>query len=119
LFGDGVIVFEGVGACVNGPLDAREKRLCRDFLAGEMSGLLSRAGAAISMLMEVKQRWEPGPGIRVVDAEFRGERWIVKAEDSGDARWVAAFRRPAATVSTGDGYRICPSWVRLSNPRSA
>ena len=51
-----------------------------------MSGLLSRVGAAISVLMEVKLRWEPGPGIRVVDAEFRGERWIVKAEASGDAR---------------------------------
>jgi hypothetical protein len=61
-------------------------RVCRDFRAGEMSGLLSRVGAAISVLMEVKLRWEPGPGIRVVDAEFRGERWIVKAEASGDAR---------------------------------
>ena len=36
--------------------------------------------------MEVKSRWEPGPGIRVVDAEFCGERWIVKAEASGEAR---------------------------------
>jgi transposase len=36
--------------------------------------------------MEVKPRWEPGPGIRVVDAEFCGERWIVKAEASGEAR---------------------------------
>jgi transposase len=36
--------------------------------------------------MEVKPRWEPGPGIRVVDAEFCGERWIVKAAASGDAR---------------------------------
>jgi transposase len=51
-----------------------------------MSGLLSRVGAAISVLMEVKLRWEPGPGIRVVDAEFRSERWIVKAEASGDGR---------------------------------
>jgi hypothetical protein len=83
-----------------------------------MSGLLSRVGAAISVLMEVKLRWEPGPGIRVVDAEFRGERWIVKAEASGvpDAR-VAAFRLPAATVSTCDGCRICSSRARLSNSR--
>jgi transposase len=36
--------------------------------------------------MEVKPGWEPGPGIRVVGAEFCGERWIVKAEASGDAR---------------------------------
>ncbi|MEA2774208.1 MAG: hypothetical protein QOD93_7170, partial [Acetobacteraceae bacterium] len=44
-----------------------------------MAGLPNRVSAAISALMEVKLRWEPGPGIRVVDAEFRGERWIVKA----------------------------------------
>jgi hypothetical protein len=61
-------------------------RLCRDFRAGEMAGLANRATAAISALMEVKARWEPGPGIRVVDAEFCGERWIVKAAASGDAR---------------------------------
>ena len=60
--------------------------LCRDFRAGEMSGLLSRVGAAISVLMEVKPRWEPGPGIRVLDAGFRGERWVVKAEASGEAK---------------------------------
>jgi transposase len=52
-----------------------------------MSGLLSRVGAAILVLMEVKPRWEPAPGIPVVDAEFCGERWIVKAEALGDARF--------------------------------
>jgi transposase len=36
--------------------------------------------------MEIKLQWEPGPGIRVVDAQFRDERWIIKAEVSGEAR---------------------------------
>jgi transposase len=51
-----------------------------------MSGLPDRVRAAISVLMEVKLRWDPGPGIRVEDAELCGERWIVKAEASGDGR---------------------------------
>jgi transposase len=51
-----------------------------------MSELPDRVRAAISVLMDVKQRWEPGPGIRIIDAEFCGERWIVKAKASGDAR---------------------------------
>jgi transposase len=51
-----------------------------------MAGLSARVRAVILLLMEVKPRWEPGPGIRVVDTEFCGERWIVKAEASGDAR---------------------------------
>jgi hypothetical protein len=69
------------------------KGVCRDLRAGEMSGLRSRVGAATSMLMEGKPGWESGPGIRVVDAEFCGERWIVKAEASGDARCPScAFR---------------------------
>jgi hypothetical protein len=45
-----------------------------------MAGLPNRLNATISVLMEVKPRWEPGPGIRVVDAEFCDERWIVRAE---------------------------------------
>jgi transposase len=35
--------------------------------------------------MEIKPRWEPGPGIRIVSAAFRDEKWIVKAEASGNA----------------------------------
>jgi transposase len=50
-----------------------------------MAGLPTRASAAILVLMEVKPRWEPGPGIRVVNAAFRDEKWIVKAEASGNA----------------------------------
>jgi transposase len=34
--------------------------------------------------MKIKSRWEPDPGILVVHAEFRGERWIINAEASGD-----------------------------------
>jgi hypothetical protein len=51
-----------------------------------MSGLPDRVRAAIWVLMEVKPRWKPGLGTRVVDAEFGGERWIVKAEASGGSR---------------------------------
>jgi transposase len=58
-----------------------------------MAGLPDRVRAAISVLMEVKPRWEPGPGIRVVDAEFCGERWIVKADASGDARCPSCRRQ--------------------------
>ena len=61
-------------------------RVRREFRAGEMAGLPERLNATISILMEVNVRWEPGSGIRVVDAEFCDERWIVKAEASGEAR---------------------------------
>jgi hypothetical protein len=39
--------------------------LCRDLRGGEMAELPNRVSAAISILMEVKPRWGPGPGIRV------------------------------------------------------
>ena len=67
-----------------------------------MAGLPDRLNATIFILMEVNLTWEPGPGIRVVDAEFRGERWIVKAEASGEARCpscrVQAIRRDSFYV---------------------
>jgi transposase len=58
-----------------------------------MAGLPDRLNATISILMEVNLRWEPGPGIRVVDAEFCDERWIVKAEASGEARCPSCLFR--------------------------
>jgi transposase len=51
-----------------------------------MAGLPNRLNTTISIVMEIKPRWEPGPGLRVVDAEFCDERWIVKAQASGEAR---------------------------------
>jgi hypothetical protein len=51
-----------------------------------MAGSPKRVSAAVSGLMGVQPGWERGPGIRVIDTEFCGERWIVEAETSGDAR---------------------------------
>ena len=73
------------GFCTEVHLTIAANGLCRDFRAGKMAGLPWRATASIWSPMEIKPRWEPGPGIRVVNAEFRGERWIVKAEASGEA----------------------------------
>jgi hypothetical protein len=50
-----------------------------------MAGLPNRLNTTISIVMKIKPRWEPGPGLRVVYAEFCDERWIVKAQASGEA----------------------------------
>jgi hypothetical protein len=52
--------------------------------------------------MEVKARWEPGPGIRVVNAEFCSERWVVKAEASADARCPSC--RSVAKLADGSAW---------------
>jgi hypothetical protein len=44
-----------------------------------MAGLPNRLNTTISIVMEIKPRWELGPGLQIVDTEFCDERWIVKA----------------------------------------
>jgi hypothetical protein len=51
-----------------------------------MTVLPNRLNATISMVREIKPRWEPGPGLKVVNAEFCDEGWIVNAQASGEAR---------------------------------
>jgi hypothetical protein len=63
--------------------------VCREFRAGEMARSPKRVSAAVSGLMGVQPRREPGPGIRIIDTEFCGERWIVEAEASGGARCLS------------------------------
>ena len=55
-----------------------------------MAGLFRRTGFLTSDWMEIKPQWEPGPGIRVMEARNCQGRWIVKATASGEADAPAA-----------------------------
>ena len=45
--------------------------------------------------MRAHERWEPGPGIRVIRAEFTTDKWVVTA----DAGWVSVRLHEIARLS--------------------
>jgi hypothetical protein len=75
-----------------------------------------RVSAAVSGLMGVQPRWEPGPGIRVIDTEFCGERWIVEAEASGEARCPSPHL--AADTLNSTEFATDPPIARLLTERA-
>ena len=65
---------------------APEPWVCRDVRAGHIAGLVRRASFTTSGRMKTKAQWEPGPGIRVTDAKLCQNRWIVRANATGEAK---------------------------------